>query len=347
MPDNPNQTSAETIGAFTVGVARIVKHGAATIDASGSASSLSDEYAVVMPDAETRATPENVSGLPKIDDEHPVHDGLKCSGLDFQSRGDGSRVWDISAKYERAAKDEDEEEPGDEGNITALEWGTVSHQADLVCDAVSGKPLLNSAGDPYADAIQTETCDLQIRFTRKEKRADLSKLALSGTVNSGAISILGASFAKHKARIEIHIKDTLDTTEGALRYEYDYTITARTCIVRDLSGNGGNGENGGNAGSGSGGGSGSQAKDVGWDVPVLESGFQYLGEEGEKVKFLVADGKGGMAEPSLPQLLDAEGKPLADGKRAVVTTYAQFPEGNWSVLHLPKRVPSKTKAAET
>lgn len=318
MPDNTK------IGAFTVGVARPVKFGTATMDSHGSAASVSDEYVVLMPDTETRATTANTSGLPDIGDTHGTYTALTCSEIQFTSRGEGSLVWDISVSYERKSAESKTTPTSDEGNITALEWGTVSHQTDLVCDAVNGRAVLNTAGDPYQDAIQTESCDIQIHFARKERKANLDKLKLSGTINKAEVKILGWTFPKHTARVQVHLKDTLDTEARAMRYEYDYTITARTCNVKLDGYEGGDPTN------------------VGWDVPMLEAGFQYLDGDGQKVKFLVGDGKGGLAEPAMPQLLSSTGGPASEGSKGVITTYAQFPEADWGVLKLPAEIPTRT-----
>lgn len=325
MADDP-----QTFGAFPVGVARLVSHGTATIDGKGSPASVEDAWAVVLADAKTRPTIDTVSGLPKIGAAHSTHGNLYAAEIAFSQREGHSRVWDVSVKYDRKSEDARKEgEDGNEGNITALEWGSATHAADLVADSVTGAPVLNSAGDPFEDAISSEVSDLQISFTRGEKTANLSKVLLSGSINKADITVLGHTFPKHTARVEVRIRDTLDTS-ARYRYEVSYTITARTTNVSE------------SALTGSGGGVGT-LRNIGFDVAVLDAGFQYLDADGEKVKFVVADAEGNLSEPQQPQLLNGSGGALPANGLPRIAVFSIYPEGDWTALHLPTDIPKGNK----
>ena len=311
----------QRIGKFTVGAARYSERGTLQIDDKGTPESLPEIYTVVMADAGTRATADNVSGLPSVGDVHDDFPDLECAGLAFDQVDPASRVWKITATYTRVSSSVSDEPGEEESRITALEWGFVSHSQELVADAMSGKLVLNSAGDAFDKAIEVDVPDVQIHFVRKEKKFSLAKLQLTGTINDAQVAVLGWTFAPYTARVQVSCRDTLER-ESKYRFEYDYTITGRSCIVDTAAVTL---KNAGNAPDG----------ELGYRIPVLDAGFNQITEDG-KQKILVKDANGNFSEPALPQLLDGEGKvPQSGGALPVAFVFTPYKTASWTALKLP------------
>lgn len=313
------------IGKFTVGTARYSERGTLQVDDKGTPESLPEIYTVVMADAETQADESNVSGIPKVGDTHDAFTNLECTALAFDQVAPSSRVWKITATYEKVSSSVSGDGGETDSRVKALEWGFVTHTRELVADANNGLLVLNSAGDCFDKAVEVDVPDLQIHFTRLEKRFTQDKLKLTGTVNEEQVEILGWTFAPYTARVQVTCRDTLDE-DARYRYEYDYTITARSCIVDasavTLKNAADAPEQGGDF-------------DLGYRIPILDAGFNQLTSDG-KAKILIDDGNGGLSEPALPQLLDGAGHvPESGGALPVVYVFSPYKAAKWNKLKLP------------
>lgn len=313
------------IGKFTVKAARYSERGTMEIDSKGTPVSVPEIYTVVMPDAQTRATKANVSGLPKIGDTHDDFTTLECTGLAFDQMDPASRVWKVTATYERATGSGGTSGGEDDSKIKTLEWGFVSHTKELVADAENGLLVLNSAGDAFDRAVEVDVPDIQIHFVRLEKKHSVDKLKLTGTVNKEQVKILGWTFAPYTARVQITCRDTLDP-DSRYRFEYDYVVTARSCVLDSANTDVRNAPDAAAAGG---------VYDIGYRIPILDAGFNQLTSDG-KQKILIDDGNGGMSEPALPQLLDGSGHvPASAGAIPVVFVFSPYKAERWTVLKLP------------
>ncbi len=321
MPD----PQSSRIGKFTIKTARYSERGTFQIDEKGTPVSVPEIYTVVMPDAETRATASNVSGLPDVGDTHDVFTNLECTGLAFDQVDPTSRVWKITATYERTSSSVSSQGGEDDARVTALEWGFVSHTRELVADANNGLLVLNSAGDCFDKAVEVDVPDLQIHFARLEKKFVPAKLKLTGTVNKEEVEILGWTFPPYTARVQVTCRDTLDA-DAKYRFEYSYTITARSCVVDATNTDVRNADDAAQQGG---------LYDLGYRIPILDAGFNQLTADG-KAKILIDDGNGGLSEPALPQMLDGSGHvPASAGAIPVAFVFSPYKAERWTALKLP------------
>lgn len=301
MPDTP-----ATLGYWTAGVARLSERG--EVSATGA----TDTYTVYWPDTAAAFGLDDVtSGLPAEGDVHPSDADLVVSEFRIADHEPGV-VWRrISVVYSRG---EDEEESGSGGSesigtLTALDYPIYTQSGDLVADQVSGAPVLNSAGDVFDSVPQVEALYTGVHWTRRlSSWAKVSpQLALSGTVNSAAVTIYGVAFRKRTARLRITARNTRD---GSSRpWELDVTVEPRhtfvdsSCAFRPDSTMASYDSVAG------------RGYDVGWDVPLLDCGYQYLDTSSppQKIRFTVTDDAGQTSAPQLPQLLTNDGRSNQDG----------------------------------
>ena len=288
-----------TLGYWTAGVARLSERG--EVSPTGA----TDVYTVYWPDADAAFSLDDVtSGLPAEGDAHPANADLSVSEYRIAEHTPGEQWRRVSVIYTRG---EEEEEGGSGGTssigkLTALDYPVYTQSGDLVADQASGAPVLNSAGDVFDSVPSVETLYTGVHFTRRlSSWAKVSpQLALSGTVNSAAVTIYGVAFRKRTARLRITARNTFD---GSPRpWELDVTIEPRHTFV----------ESGAafrpdstmadyDAVQGVG-------YDLGWDVAILDCGYQYLSAaDHKKYRFMVVDEAGTESAPQLPQLLKADG----------------------------------------
>ena len=291
--------SPAQLGYWTAGVARLSERG--EVSPTGA----TDVYTVYWPNTAGAFTLSDVtSGLPAEGDAHPADGDLVVSEFRIADHEPGV-VWRrVSVVYSRG--EEEEEGSGSSaasiGKLTALDYPVYNQSGDLVADQVSGAPVVNSAGDVYDSVPNVETLFTGVHFTRRlASWAKVSpQLALSGTVNSAAVTIYGVAFRKRTARLRITARNTFD---GSSRpWELDVTVEPRhnyvdsSCAFRPdstmaayelVAGRG---------------------YDVGWDVPLLDCGYRYIDGNGNRVRFTVVDESGVESAPQLPQLLTNDGR---------------------------------------
>ncbi len=313
------------IGAFTVGKARLSKHGDAEYNDGGSVKSVADTYTVVMPDGETQAKPTNVSDLPALGDANARFTSLHCAGYLFKQRGTNSRVWDIEVEYTLSEGSESLEQS--DGRITALSWSTPTRQKDLTTDQKTGKAIVNSAGDTFDTVPQTDIPDIQLSITRKEKELKFDRLKQSGTINKTKVKICGFDFPPHTALCNVVYEDTLDE-EADYRYSATYTITFRRNYV-DCEWVEGQEEAEEDDTVG--------LRNIGWDFALADCGFNILDNDGKLCKIVIEDEDGGKTEPSLPVFLDGAGHRLAEGAEPKFYRVAAYPETEFANFGLPTK----------
>lgn len=296
---------SSTIGSFTIGVARLAEHGE-MVYSGASPSGFEDRYIVVMPDGETRATLDNVSGLPAVGDAAGGSGGLsrlRVSTISFRQRDGFSPVWDIAVRYERRAG------PGNGGDEDSCSWGTCETSCDVVSDAddETGAALLNSAGDAF-DSVPQKVC-YGAEITYRSKTSTFpAAYEKTGYINNADVTLCGVDFPKHTAMLRVEVEDSGD--EFGKRYQVTYTVSRRVNVVRIPSG------------------CGYEEKDIGWDVAFAQCGFQYLDDEGEKRKFTVEADDGTVHEVSSPQPLDENGKPSDVAAVRVIRVYPECAFGS-------------------
>lgn len=321
-----------TIGAFTAYAARLSLHGDFSPDG------VTDEYTVYVDDPDERLDLSDVSGLPDLGDEHPLDSDLTVSEFRVREHAPGELFRIVEVVY--STGEEESEGSGSSatsiGKLTALDYPIYTQTGDLVTDQVNGGKVLNSAGDVYDSVPQFETLFTGVHFTRRVSSFPSAAIALSGTVNSADVSIYGVSFAKRTARCRVTARYNFDgssrpwemdvTIEPRHNYadsgaQYRYTNGAAT-MDTDYSSVQGRGY------------------DLGWDLAILDCGFQYVDAVAGKVRFTVTADNGEQSAPQLPQLLTASGE---DGRAYGTPSYLVVRTAagaNWDALKTKTNAPS-------
>ena len=308
MPD------PQPIGKFTPGVARLIQPGAVEYDDNDVPQSVTDTWGVVLAYG-TRPVLGSISGLPAGGSAHPSYPYLLRAGVTIRNQVEfqGSRVWLVDVAY----APQDPEQPGVESAVRILEkaWPIYEVESDLVADASTGDPVLNSAGEPYDRVPTIKRRYMGARVKRAEQNWPSAAAALDGTLNKTPVRILGILFSSRCARIEIDVEDTLAVGSDS-RYHVTYNIVP----AHNYYGTSGDPP---------------APLDAGFDVPLIEQGFSYL-SGGELVRATVADANGAETPTPLPVLLDASGGLLAANADPVVHVWHTYPDADWSALNLPE-----------
>lgn len=309
-----------SIGNFVPGVARLVSIGDVEYSAGGVVQQYTATYNVVVADAGAIVTLSDVSGLPAQRATSETFPSLWVDGYTIRQKATGSKVWIVDVAYVKKPRLSGED-PGEEGTeLESVNWGYVETQEDAVFDAGTKMPILNSAGDPFDSTPQRSVCSPQVTVVRNETASPAPMVWHTGKINSSEVTICGLTFPPHGAMIRITAEDTF---EAGLRYRVTYEVVGRSKIafVETVSA-----------------GAGAQGRfeemDVGWDMPMLQCGYQYINEDGEKVKFTTIDESGELKEVSQPQLLTSDG---GDGRRTtpVLRVVQLYEEIDFSVFNLP------------
>lgn len=312
------------IGAFTPLVARLARHGAVKCTARGTPESTTDTYQIFVPDTDARIVPADVSGLPKPGDAHPLHPRLQLQSLTVREHAPGETVREIEAEYVRGGATSQTPTPSEKiGIITAFDYTAETLTQDLVHDAITGAPVLNSAGDVFDSVPSVERVLTGIHIARLEAEAPLSALAMSGAVNAAAITIGGVTFAPRTARLRVTARNRLDGS--AYPWEVDYTITPRTNKVP------------GGTYVPAGVEEGYTDYDFGWDVVLYECGYRYIDADGKLVGFTVEGADGETRAPDMPQPLTNDGRDNSGGGYGdVYLVVRAYPGADFASLQLPE-----------
>lgn len=301
-----------TVGAFTVGTARLGAHGPIDYGSDGIAKSCSEIYFAIHPRG-TQATLLNTSGLPAAYAVHGTFAHLKARAFHFTCMSQDCGTWEIAVDYLDGTLSEAIE--GSTSRITAADWGTNECSGDIAYDAEDGTPVLNAAGDAFDSVPQRQFFAPRVHFTRLTSANPASLLALAGTINSSSVTCLGVTFPARTAMLRISGRDLL--TDALLRYEVDITLDGRNYYTWDSGGTLVNG---------------------GWDEFLVQQGYYYLHTDGSRLRFMEAEeGKpGNKTRPSAtPCLLSANG---TDGRALaapIVRQVRAYKAASWSGLNLP------------
>jgi hypothetical protein len=219
--------------------------------------------------------------------------GAFVQSLDAQEENEDGLSWLVTAEYG----------PYDAGLFGAnpVEWpvkvvfkGQMREQ--IIYYDQAGNPLVNSAGEPWADPVTIDDPRFSLVVTRNES---ISSFALNtsytygGTLNLNAWNGITALWAK------MGIIDTGEPTYDSNSQTYYYVVTYPIEINRN-----------------------------GWARKVLDRGFNYV--SGGSLLPILVNGQ----KPDDPQLLDGSGGILAHGGTPVSITSDVVPQVDWSPLAL-------------
>lgn len=315
-----------THGSFTDYTAKLVQPGAVEFDDDNVPVSVTDTWAVTVPRG-VRPVLADISGLPSAGSRHGSFPNLVRAGLAIRNAVEraGSLVWLVDVSYAPQSEstsvsnpNPDPEEPGIESVVRILEraWPVYETQADLVADADTGDPVVNSAGEPYDRVPQITRRWMGARVKRAEQNWPELAASLDGTLNAQPVRILGVLFPSRTARLQITIEDTL-----AVGSESRYQVTYDVVPCHNVYQVGANGD----------------PVDAGWDVPLLECGFSYLDSDGNLVRATrpADEGNSDPVPTPLPVRLDANGGMLDPGDDPVFNVVHTYLDADWTDLHLP------------
>lgn len=299
-----------TIGAFTAYAARLSLHGDFSPDG------VTDEYTVYVDDPDERLDLADVSGLPDLGDAHPLDDNLTVSEFRVREHQPGELFRIVEVAYTTGTEETEGSGSGATsiGRLTALDYPIYTQSGDLITDQLTGGKVLNSAGDVFDSVPQFETLFTGVHFTRRVSSFPSDALALSGTLNGADVEIYGVKFGKRTARCRVTARYNFD---GSSRpWEMDVTIEPRhnfadssaqfryTHGAADMSSDYGLVPG--------------RGYDLGWDLAILDCGFQYIDAVAGKVRFTVVGDNGVESAPQLPQLLKSNGE---DGRAYGTPSY--------------------------
>jgi len=281
----------------TLNVATLIPGRSMEVDADARLTSVVRKYQVLRStsaplNAETLST---ITGLPAIGAAHPSGSGLTVTGYRLAEDSNGLR-WVVDVVYGRVSSSGSAE--------ISRGWTMQEIQVDLVADAITGVPVLNSAGEPFDSVPQVPRALPVFRMERKETTAIATLLAMSGKVNSVAGSIDGVAIPIHAGRIVVTQEKLYDDPDDYTS-KFTYEIAIMSNLV-DL------GE--------------ADLTDIGWDKALVQSGFVYNSADG-KIRAMETDEETLTPRPSpMPVLLDADGYRLADDADPVIIRIATMQE---------------------
>lgn len=307
------------VGSFAYGKARHVDTRGLKQGSDGTVTGVTEVYQVVVSDPSKEISPDSVIALPKKDSKHTTWKTLYVESYSWSHAAPRARLWTCEVVYKRR---QTTEASGEDGRTRVLmqEWGHEGGQGEIVSDAGSGAPVVNSAGDPFDSLPTRDETYPCVRYGYAEKTFRPERLWLNNCINNAELTVLGITFPPHTCRLKVSCKRNLQSEDWP--YEWTYIFVGRESWVKrsqcvplgggDISVD--YEEDG-------------LKMNIGWDVALLQCGFQHFDENGDKVKFLVQDANGNPTEPSLPQLLDVDGKALSPtaggGILALVQAYRE------------------------
>lgn len=313
-----------TWGSFTEGQAKCIARGGYDQQRGGEAS-IADEWAVTLP-AGTRPVASQIAGLPKIGQAagaagSGVLAKMFVSSISWRQAGEHSRVWIATVKYSPGSRKTTSQSSPDAATYYNKRWGFRTVSADLVQDAVDGRAVVNSAGEPFDSVPQRDMFLPVVSFSMLSSAAPATLSQYTGTVNAEDATILGVAFAAHCARMSIECRN-LDPEEvegeGATtsRYEYQVTVEGAHTMYSGTAPADGSAP------------SPEDLLDIGWDVSALDCGYCER-RDGALAPILV-DGE----RPQAPVPLSG-GVKADDDENLTFLRFAAYPEATWPDILTP------------
>lgn len=323
-----------TLGYWTDKTARLAVAGEVRFSSEGAPQSVADVWRFWVESKAAAAAHLDlsaISGLPRPGDSHPTYTALQVVGYQLAEYEPGRNFRDVTVEYEFPGEADDEGGGGttvEIGKITALDFPLYTQGGDLVADVETGAPVLNAAGDVFDSVPQVEEIFTGVHFVRRMKKSPRELLALSGTVNGASVKAFGITFQARTARLRLVARYLFD---GSRRpWELDVTIEPRHNFVDSSCAFLPSGAETGRPSEAG------RGYDFGWDVALLECGYQYLDANAQKVRFTVTGDDGTQTAPQLPQLLKGDGGSNQDGSYPKAILIVKTAKGaDWSDLDIP------------
>lgn len=194
----------------------------------------------------------------------------------------------------------------------SLTSGSVSR--DLVADAITGKLVLNSAGQPFDSVPQIDHPSPTFRKVVKVKTAQ-SWGAFMGKVNAANVTISGTQYGPHQVRCVQADRIKLWNDEFDFVEQWTIGLQVVSNIVPIEGGD---------------------AEEIGWDVAVVDQGTMQKndgssGQEGDIVPIMTISAETGKeVAASQPVLLDGQGYAMLEpGATPYAFRFSPYPEATF------------------
>ena len=255
----------------------------------GGINSLRRKYQIVM-DSTMDSETLSFSGVPAIGSAHPTYNYLFVSSYDIEE-GEGAekKTLTVWVNYERSEVYTDGE--GEEQTTCAVEhwgWDASTEQKELVSDA-DGKPVLNSAGDPFDSVPLVSTYSpvftKVVKFTSRKSSA----MACNCKVNDGAVTI--GSMSCPEGSLLCSVEEERLIGDANWKYRYTIRLKYKTNKVKIAGAD--------------------TLTDIGWDVAITDAGMREL-DSGVPTLIKVIDHETGKrCAVTSPELLDGQGNAVS------------------------------------
>lgn len=308
-------TSA-TYGKFTEGIAQCIQRGGYDEQRGGTAT-IEDVWAVILPDGD-RPVASQISGMPTMGEaagDSGVLAKMFVSAIKWKQRGAHSRVWEATVTYSRGS-----EKAATQGSAAAKywnkRWSSRTVAADLTADAVDGRAVVNSAGEPFDSVPQRDMFSPVVSFTMLTSEDPSNLAEYNGTINAEAVEVLGITFAAHCARLTVECRQLdPEEVEGVAKYEYQITIEgASTPYSATAPADGSAPES---------------TENIGWDVSALDCGYCYRAANDALVPILLEGEGGELKRPQSPVPLDGQGGQAGTDPNLHFLKFSAYAEATW------------------
>ena len=279
------------------------------VDSRG-AQTLSCKYEVLLAEPiANNALPTSITYLPEIGTAHPSFANLVVKRYKF-AEGEGSEKTRVIVTVEYEALDGIEEEgesEGDESYVEQMGWRSGSVQRDLATDAVSGEPLLNTAGQPFDSVPQVDRPLATWYKVWKSKTRHANYVQYQNKINNAEMTIAGQTVAKWTARCVTADEERLIGDPQGYNYRYSVEIQI---LSNEVELNGAN-----------------TKTECGWNVAVLSTGtMENVPNEGLRRIMVKADDGVSEVPVAAPVLLDGNGRFIASNPQPYTMMFHAYSE---------------------
>ena len=269
----------------------ILKDGASYSVSENGAENIQTRYQVLLnrPIDVSAELLTEIKGIPEIGTEHPQRPGYFVSHYEVsQPSGAAKHTLNVTVKYApiTSSGGGEGEEEEDENQVEEWGWSDATSSKELVED-VTGKPVVNSAGDPF-DSVPTVDSPAPV-FTKvmKFRSRQMSLFQYFCTVNAKSVTIGGDSFPPCTLLCTVSETRLL----GNENWNYQYTVKLRyksnkASIAYD------------------------SPEECGWDVPIQDRGMREFDSATGKLVFIQTFSRetGTPVEVTSAELLNGNGQ---------------------------------------
>jgi len=264
----------------------------------------------------------SATGLPAIGSAHPRFPGLRLSSLRPRQDDNGQR-WVVDAVYSLPDQSVGGRvPPPSEATRISFRLSSWEEQIEWIHDAITGRPILNTAGAPLTKGEMIPVSHPQIDVTVEYPTGapEWSVLGpLCGTININYVSLLGLTIYPRCGLLTLEIDDP---NTGGWTLTAQIRIRTKVVSYTDLSGEAHSNEN------------------IGWDEVIQNRGLQEVIEENGVRKWVRimltpdvpnSEGVYDQQPATEPLPLDANGRVLTTGG-VLSMRVAKYRAANWSAL---------------